>query len=133
MIQEAYVSFETAKLLKEKGFDSDVRQYYYFDDEDKQEHLCHDDREDNPNDFGEDYYSAPTHQMAMRWLRDKGVYIHVEPYIAINTESYELKGYKPWITTLKINSRTKIGSELYVNFYEEAVEKALKYSLEELL
>ena len=29
MITEDYVSFETAKLLKEKGFDSECHSYYY--------------------------------------------------------------------------------------------------------
>ena len=28
MIQEDYVSFETAKLLKEKGFDEECQKYY---------------------------------------------------------------------------------------------------------
>ncbi len=29
MITEDYVSFETAKLLKEKGFDDECQKYYY--------------------------------------------------------------------------------------------------------
>lgn len=47
MITEDYVSFNTAKLLKEKGFDEECQQYY-----------------------GDYKYSCPTLQMAMKWLRE---------------------------------------------------------------
>ena len=64
MIQEQYVSFETAKLLKEKGFDEPSRLYWR-----------------NYSDFcfehtkyfvtaKDVYLLRPTQQMAMRWLRE---------------------------------------------------------------
>ena len=72
MIKEDYVSFETAKLLKEKGFDESTSMVYmsYGD-------LCKLNRYDsirnsNYNDITKNYfeYTAPTHQMAMKWLRE---------------------------------------------------------------
>ena len=33
MIEEDYVSVETAKLLKKKGFDEEVKSYYSYDSE----------------------------------------------------------------------------------------------------
>ena len=76
MIQEAYVSFEIAKHLKEKGFDWECIGYYV---------------DDEPNDvkyslLGETNStwesrccSAPTLQMAMKWLRE--VYkLHITVY-----------------------------------------------------
>ena len=72
MITEDYVSFETAKLLKEKGFDESTSMVYmsYGD-------LCKLKRYDsirnsNYNDITKSYfeYTAPTLQMAMKWLRE---------------------------------------------------------------
>lgn len=67
MITEDYVSFEVAKLLKEKGFDEKCRALYtvWFDEvegpkEDKAENWNIEPR----------YFSAPTLQMAMKWLRE---------------------------------------------------------------
>ena len=55
MITEDYVSFETAKLLKEKGFDEKVISFY------------------PPGDI-----QRPTLQMAMKWIRVKGYQIIVK-------------------------------------------------------
>ena len=75
MITEDYVSFETAKLLKEKGFDESTSMVYmsYGD-------LCKLNRYDsirnsNYNDITKNYfeYTAPTLQMAMKWLDRKSV------------------------------------------------------------
>lgn len=60
MITEDYVSFETAKLLKEKGFDEVCIYVYRHDgsediwDADKEDVAC----------------QKPTLQMAMKWLRE---------------------------------------------------------------
>lgn len=131
MITEDYVSFEIAKLLKDKGFDEPCRTFY------KGKELI--------NDVCTQYYqwnskstfgliSAPTHQMAMKWLREEHkIFIYIEPFITTSG----LHGYKPYCT--------KIGGEFmwrnplmeYSNTssdtYEEAVEAALKYSLENLI
>lgn len=66
MIKEDYCSYELSKLLKEKGFNDEVRTYYQFDDETKEAELIHDDRLDTPNSLCGDYVSALTHQMAMK-------------------------------------------------------------------
>ena len=67
MIKEAYCSFEVSKMLKEKGFDEPCRAYW--DDQPVLssrtlfwtiESHKHYNRE----------VSAPTHQMAMAWLRE---------------------------------------------------------------
>ena len=64
MIEEAYVSFETAKLLKEKGFDEYCYKFYDYDSEKiyAEEPFCCNSRSDD--------YAAPTQQMAIRWLRE---------------------------------------------------------------
>ena len=128
MIQEAYVSFETAKLLKEKGFDENTLMVYmsYGD-------LCKCNRYDsirnsNYNDITKNYFecTAPTHQMAMKWLREvHNIDICVFPYQAdYISYSYKVKIYKNKEIYLTItDSKT----------YEDAVETAIKYCLENLI
>ena len=69
MITEDYVSFETSKLLKEKGFDEKCRTLYtvWFDEE------VEGPKEDEAENWNIEprYFSAPTLQMAMKWLREK--------------------------------------------------------------
>ena len=67
-MNEAYVSFEVAKLLKEKGFDWDVDGYYCEDCS----YTTHDRIEYRTENYNshKSHISAPTQQMAMRWLRE---------------------------------------------------------------
>lgn len=128
MIQEAYVSFEIAKLLKEKGFDENTLMVYmsYGD-------LCKCNRYDsirnsNYNDITKNYFecTAPTLQMAMKWLREvHNIDICVFPYQAdYISYSYKVKIYKNKEIYLTItDSKT----------YEDAVEEALKYCLDNLI
>ena len=123
MTREDYCSFEVAKLLKEKGFDEKTLSYY------EDNVLCHGDWfEWNRSPLG--HIAAPTHQMAMKWLREvHGV------FIAINNDDLDFN----WQCYDLINRGStldpKILSESYAGYktYEEAVEAALKYSLENLI
>lgn len=63
MINEDYVSFETAKLLKEKGFRCDTIHHYYDKDGDMLFSAWNVDAD--KNEFG-----APTLQMAMKWFEE---------------------------------------------------------------
>lgn len=69
MIEEAYISFETAKLLKEKGFNEPCL-YYYFSNGKIGKRKGLKDR----NCPAVNTFSMPTLQMAMRWMREeKGI------------------------------------------------------------
>lgn len=79
MIREAYVTFEMAKLLREKGFNEPICNCYleldkggYIDIEMSDE--CHQneryDSEDSSWKFGT-ILLRPTHQMTMAWLREE--------------------------------------------------------------
>lgn len=76
MTKESYVSFETAKLLKEAGFDipcrgiyvTDRTGYYEFreyDSKQTKDDLCW-----NIEDGFQYEYLAPTQALAARWLRE---------------------------------------------------------------
>ena len=127
MITEDYVSFETAKLLKEKGFDvskidayfpfvyySNGKMYFYNDDEPL--FVC----------------EAVTIQMAMKWLRevhnlflqiwiltDEGYWFNIE-----RLEDGHFNHKSVYSTGLQ---------DIYFPTYEEACEAAIKYCLENLI
>ena len=152
MITEDYVSLETAKLLKEKGFKEWCRQCYGLDvrhngepiDVDEEYELRDTGRENEIEyvDGGRMYdygcgnfnpgspYAAPTLYVAMKWLREvHKLYIVVRPYVTeegffslFDVKSVKEKG-------IVVNLRTKTG----FNTYEEACEAAIKYCLENLI
>lgn len=126
MIKEAYVSFKVAKLLKERGFVESC--YGSYSVRSKEFHL---DTTRPCNNGGIFLYSAPTHQMAMAWLREiHNIFIVIEPrmYDYINEKN------SSYVTSLwqGDNYYENITSKDYPT-YEEAVEAALKYSLENLI
>ena len=124
MITEDYVSFETAKLLKEKGFDVYVKSYYNRA------------AEFNGNmalwnyNISEFRYSAPTLQMAMKWLRE----VH-KLCISITPQVTDDDGDGGCLWQFAITSHLEplsISLELYEQ-YEESCESAIKYALEKLI
>lgn len=134
MIEESYVSFATAKLLKEKGFDVAVRtsiELIYLDRDDT-EMIFHLDA-DNWNAYSSEHrLSCPTLQLACKWMRE----VHnlcIEPYRTASGYLYTIS--KIWT-----------GSEIYSDefngddedsgqwtTYEKACEAAIKYCLKNLI
>lgn len=115
-IKEDYVSFETAKLLKKKGFDEPCVYVYRHDrsediwDADKEDIAC----------------QKPTLQMAMKWLREMhNLWIDIDP----------LASYKwTWSIWFMNDPNFKMGeSSQVISTYEEAVEEAIQYSLKNLI
>lgn len=116
MITEDYVSFETAKLLKEKGFNEGCSTTY------------------TPNGFFHTHnyrpllgdIFAPTLQMAMKWLRE----VH-------NIDIFPWKIGKGVYSCAIFNSNTSQDLSSDKDFpsekYEETAEAAIKYCLENLI
>ena len=132
-MKDDYVSFEIAKLLKEKGFDGDTSSCYIL--EDSTHHIMNDKvvqseyyESQDSNEHGH-LIQAPTHQMAMKWLREKGIYITI---VYGDYPSLNKVFWTPQIDSLE-------GFDLPNSFYEEydkyevAVEAALRYALENLI
>lgn len=123
MIKEDYVSFEIAKLLKEKGFDADIDLWYNSDGEIF--HLYH-------YDYNATKYFAcvqcPTLQMAMKWLRE----VHNIDIIAPPQYDGIKWTYSGIIFKLSIPC-TEIRLNDNKNKKEEAYEAAIKYYLENLI
>lgn len=158
MITEDYVSFETAKLLKEKGFDEPCNNRYYethsgfdlgLDPGYTNSHW-----EDWYKNMGVRNYSAPTLQMAMKWVQEAHNIIIIPNY------EYECDS-TPWcykIFKLGENGKPErvavkgvsydkndnptehiVGYRDYERSYkdyatkEEAIEEGIKYCLESLI
>lgn len=129
MIEEQYVSFDTAKMLKEAGFDvpcrgvyvTDRTGYYEFreyDNKQTKDDLCL-----NTEDGFQYEYLAPTQALAARWLREVyNLHISTEPYA----------GTWHWVLwnvngTFITNSATR-GKEDFETC-EEAIEDALREAI----
>ena len=142
MITEDYVSFETAKLMKENGFDlSEFHGKWAID----YDNIPRD--EDTPEGeiiIAEWQYPLITLQMAMKWLREKHN-IHIElgvlkPYgidelrhampkegVIYHAEMFHINEWNKYLEEFKHVGISPKGT------YEEACEAAIKYTLENLI
>ena len=122
MITEDYVSFETAKLLKEKGFDEPTTKSYYTEGFENPMIFSH----DLLSCIQTDEFLCPTLQMAIKWLREAKHY-----YIQVSIQNdgtyigyiYRTDGF-PYVGWDK--RRVK-------ETPEEACDAAIKYCLENLI
>ena len=138
MVTEDYVSFETAKLLKEKGFDGLCRAFWKeFDGEvnlcdcnsSHKFEYCHNTMLDGYNDSEETNIAAPTLQMAMKWLRD----IH-NLHIAVIVAYHHIpRRYEAHIMKLENIDDFILHPQVDFDSYEDACEAAIKYCLENLI
>lgn len=118
---EDYVSYEVAKLLKEKGFDESC-DYYYDQSSDEPQQLTLDEMYYSYDEF----LKAPTLQMAMRWLRK--IY-GIDIVIEISDPSDRDRKY--YCVIWNKNNDSYI-LDLFGS-YEEAVSAAIEYSLKNLI
>ena len=135
MITEDYVSFETAKLLKEKGFDEATTGTYYEDG--TFEHLT-------INRWNSKFIipiSAPTLQMTMKWLREvHHIYTEICLYKTSEDDVEPKKSRKApyytfgvWDTITGNNIDKRLANNFIGDTYEQACEAAIKYCLENLI
>lgn len=124
MITEDYTDFETAKLLKEKGFDENCAALY-------------DLRTGEINQQGvgyvfnnsqwENFITAPTLQMAMKWLRE------------VHNLTVDVFHCGNWIVSIKTISDDCLKADYSYSelkpsdTYEGACELAIKYCLKSLI
>lgn len=128
MIKEDYVNFETAKLLKEKGFDEPC----YLGYNKNGEYFPTNNRSNSQiiqPDFC--YICCPTLQMSMKWLREvHNIHIIIHPYTEMEGHNwsfiFDKFAYGCW---------QELG--IYItdswNTYEEAAETAIRYCLKNLI
>lgn len=124
---EEFVTLETAKLLKEKGFKEDVFTFYEVDCVEGDMILS--ETYDESENFNEknDCLSAPTQSLAQKWLRETKN-IHICVYNCACGYGYEIS---------KADNGTHITSSVYEgpndggewDIYKDALEAGLQEAL----
>jgi len=125
-ITEDYVSFETAKLLKEKGFDEKTI-YHYTTGDTLQHNIAYNQYKNS--EMG-NACSAPTIQMAMKWLREvHGLFISIgNDDLDYNWQIFDIKN-----RTKDLDPTCLTDSYGGYRKYELACTLAIKYCLENLI
>jgi hypothetical protein len=126
-MQDQLITFETAKLAKEKGFDWKVNQNFMETDDGNFHPDCGDGDSEmmvlNHNAYAR-MYSRPTQSLLQKWLREKhDVFIGIEEgtnpsnyYSVIRNKKTPYTSYRHYIP-------------MWGDTYEEALEKGLQESL----
>ena len=121
MITENYVSFETAKLLKEKGFEGKMHTFYTEEGTEIESSYV------VPSNFFPIY--RPTLQMAMKWLR-KVHEIFIRPNINF---LYPIRYYcEIFCYGDNLKTQQDVTTENFES-PEEACKEAIRYCLENLI
>ena len=134
MIEEQFVSFETAKLLKEAGFDvpcrgiyvTDRTGYYEFreyDSKQTKDDLCW-----NTDDGFQYEYLAPTQALAARWLREVHRIVvdvaYIPPHVGRDVWQYFVGGIDDMVWPGDYET-----SDRKYETYEEAMEVGLQEAI----
>lgn len=140
-ISEDYVSFETAKLLKEKGFEIDTDLDYWKIGEDGTRYfMCsigaYTSDKNNPYAFyrPENSYPCPTQAVAMKWLRE----VH-HLYIQVMLDSWACGGHMGYYIVIQNTTSDfeimlqDFVDDVFYDTYEDACKAAIKYCLEHLI
>ena len=131
-MKEAYISFEVAELLKEKGFNEPCRSYFI----DNVDYIDYFYSTEKLTDLHMGVWETlrPTHQMTMAWLREKNIGITPEVHITQDPKDYYWSAIiyyldKSWDILQYVSAPSKSISE----GYDDVIEQALKYILENLI
>lgn len=152
MVTEDYVSYETAKLLKDKGFNETttvlyaagtVNESWYNDYRERWARFEHDEGtllepvQQNDYSVNGPTISAPTLQMTMKWLRMKhNIHINLDIHWLHFVNAL---GWMYTITKILENGVDYVCSngdendKTFYSSYEEACEAAIRYCLENLI
>lgn len=129
MITEDYVSFESAKLLKEKGFDENTPVTYFIGDDKirgcvEGEMIHHKKSESDTH-----LIACPTIQMAMKWLRDNnGIAIIPTLSSILDNEKFL------WDVKIVVAKTAESYSQGWIyESYERACVAGIKYCLKSLI
>lgn len=107
-IKEDYISFETAKLLKEKGFNEKCLAHWFIGTE---RNFSVSSTPCNWNEIKTDldWLSCPTLQMAMKWLRE------VHNWNVVIRKSHTIYGYDIYIESLVASNVIECAFEKTMN------------------
>ena len=126
-MKEELISFETAKIAKEKGFNVYSESRLYFTTKGKPVHQDEYRASDCIEDRSTNDYKRPTQSLLQKWLREEhGIYVNIEvmPCSGLLVFNYLIRYLKD-IGKIKI-SRHIFKHETYEQALEEGLQEALK-------
>lgn len=131
MIEESYVSFDTAKLLKEVGFDVPCRDFFTIEDDGNvvitEARSCRE-----HNSFEDCFISRPTQALAARWLREvHDTFVKMER--VGNFDGKEFRFYWSYSLISVSTACLKSISGGRYDSYEEALEEGIVQVLERII
>ena len=132
MIKERYCSYEVSKLLREKGFDESIHEFY---DSSGTIILYASNKEGfRLSELNGVYYPHITHQMAIDWLREiYNILIWLFPVIPVPIPKDETVFHWEWKAKKKLHRYPNVNKHIKYETYEEVVEAALKYCITKLI
>lgn len=130
MIEESYVSFDTARMLKEVGFDVPCRDFFTIEGDGNvvitEARSCRE-----HNSFEGCFISCPTLALAARWLREvHGIHVMIHPYYdcSVNADGEIVDKRMYWgymILYAATGNLAEDNDERFDN-YEQALEVGLQ-------
>lgn len=128
---EYYVSLEVAKLLRDVGFDWNCYKVYKTDVTENLTLFTYT-KEEGYRNTSEFICSAPTLDVAQRWLREvKNIDINILAESISGNKKYVVLGI--WINISDVNASPVVLDTMRYNSYEEAQELGIKKALEFVL
>ena len=126
MVTEDYCGFETAKLLKEKGFEGRMHTFYTEEGTEMESAYV------VPSNFFPIY--RPTLQMAMKWLREAhNIVFGINPNDHDSVIKWRVEVYKVYEQNGCLLHEGKWIAVAFLPSYEEACEAGIRYCLENLI
>lgn len=130
MIEEQYVSRDTARMLKEAGFDCNCRKWY----EQKEDKITEWEADASCNwNLNKNDFSCPTQALAARWLREAHnihVVITEEAYVNGINYLWQVLIYNPTSPDCWDDKSTGMyGDNGEYKTYEEALEAGLREAI----
>lgn len=123
-MNEDYVSFEVAKLLKEKGFDWECQAFYNINGvlAASPVHTINDELEDSD-------IACPTLYTAQKWLREeRGIEVVIVPYDAQKrTYQFHVWDYKGLVNFIEPSSKSDGNHNDYGQCLNDGILEALKF------
>ena len=132
MIEECFVSLETARLLKEAGFDVEC-DWFYINDGSVDTGIVVRSTSPRDHNMGTGFLSRPTLALAARWLREvHGIHVSSNIFMdsANDSDGNTVDEWTYWSFDFFDNSGRIIEeSDDRYDSYEEALEAGLKRGL----
>lgn len=130
MIEESYVSFKTACMLKDAGFEANVKTRFIQEDENE---WCFADGGVKRTDYNyfDDTVTCPTHALAASWLRiEHGLHVYAIQTNLPLTEPQTDKWEWGYVIDKVDSPNTNSLCNMYYPDYESAMEAGIQKGIE---